>query len=313
MKKLSLIFVFALTGCAIIYGNKSFLYKSADDYRTMTVADVEQIVANGGDLNVKNSLGRYPISMACIYSPSADVITSMIENGAKPYNCSLYDFLLNKNASFVSKQALIQNLLTLGVKPTSLEQEVILNQGLYNPKKFIELLKKYKISPSEYVIKKEILASPLDYKTHIKNYGKDIGKENILVWIISSPSFSKKYRNSKQWYELVDYIKASKARGGIIGMSKSEYVTKYGIPDQEYKINNNTIVLTYVKELRNNVPLSASSYSKSFYFDTMDTVYTQGTTYTSGGYTNVNRWKENVYVDKGIVTGVENQDQVITY
>ena len=251
--------------------------------------------------------------MACMYSPSADVITSMIENGAKPYNCSLYDFLLNKKAHPASKRALIQNLLLLGVKPTSLEQSTILNQGLYPPKKFIELLRKYKISPSEYVIKQEVLASPLDYKAHIKNYGKDVGRENILIWIVSYPSFSKKYRNSKQWYELVDYIKKLKIRGEVIGMTKSEYVTKHGIPDQEYKINNNTIVLTYVKELRNNVPLSASSYSTSSYIDLTDSVYTYGTTYTSGGYTNVNRWKENVYIDKGIVTGIENQNQVITY
>ena len=251
--------------------------------------------------------------MACMYSPSADVITSMIENGAKPYNCSLYDFLLNKKAHPASKRALIQNLLLLGVKPTSLEQSTILNQGLYHPKKFIELLRKYKISPSEYVIKQEVLASPLDYKAHIKNYGKDVGRENILIWIVSYPSFSKKYRNSKQWYELVDYIKKLKIRGEVIGMTKSEYVTKHGIPDQEYKINNNTIVLTYVKELRNNVPLSASSYSTSSYIDLTDSVYTYGTTYTSGGYTNVNRWKENVYIDKGIVTGIENQNQVITY
>ena len=315
MKKLSLIFIFALTGCAIIYGNRSFLYKSADDYRNMTVADVDKIVSNGGDLSAVNSSGYRPISMACKSGANVDVIKQMIQNGANSYDCSLYDFFIYTTKNPYDRSVILKNvedLINAGVEPTVLAEETILESMFFNPETVISLFKKYDVYPSQTYIKKLIINSPANYKRYLNLYKKQINERLVIEWILSSP-YQKSLRGLSEWYEIVDKAKKYKIRNGVIGMTKEEYIMGHGIPDQEYKINKNTTVLTYIKELRKNVPLSARSYSTSSYFDLTDTVYTHGSTYTSGGYTNVNRWKENVYIDKGIITGIENQDQVITY
>ena len=322
MKKLSIILIFALTGCAILYANRSFLYKSEQDWKHMRLEDVKKIMYNGGNINEKNTYGYTPLCMACRYNLHLNMIKFMIENGANPSECNLDEYIMNastnNNYSLVIKGTSI--LLKLGVPASTYAEETLLKKFPLKQKETVNFFKEYNTYPSKTFLRDAITMNPMKYKELQNLYNVKATDKEIALWRIKSPTMQEK-RNTKDWYNLVEQVKKLGIVDGNIGISKSNYITKYGVPDKEYKVNSETTILVYTQENRINIPISAhtttSSYGTSRYNEFLDNIQTDsyGHSHTTvrGGYMKVNQQQHNVYIDKGIVTGFKAKDKIVTH
>jgi len=322
MKKLSLLFVFILTSCAFIYGHRSFSYKFADDWNDMTLEDVKKIVENGGDIHERNRYGYTPLKMACRYNLHLDIVKFMIDNGASPTECDFSEYVRNISLRNNFKLAIKGSsvLLSMGVPASSYAEEIMLNTFPEEQETIVETFKKYNVYPSKDFLRNAIIKHPMKYKELQKIYNVTATDKEIALWRIKSP-FMQEKRNTKDWYTLVEQVKNLGIIDGNIGISKSSYITKHGVPDKEYKVNNETTILVYIQESRVNIPVSAhtSSYSygtanyNQFFDNIQENTYGDSYTRIHGGYMKINQWQQSVYIDKGIVTGVTVKDKIVTH
>lgn len=138
----------------------------------MTVADVDKIVSNGGDLSAVNSSGYRPISMACKSGTNVDVIKQMIQNGANSYDCSLYDFFIYTTKNPYDRSVILKNiedLINAGVEPTVLAEETILESMFFNPETVISLFKKYDGYPCYRLYRLAVSATGFDCEQKVPN------------------------------------------------------------------------------------------------------------------------------------------------
>lgn len=322
MKRYILLSFAFITSCALIYANSSFIYKTNKDWSMMTLENVQTIIKNGGNVKERNADGYTPLTLICRYNVHVEIVKFLIENGANPKECHLDEYIKNisrkKNFNIVFKGTSL--LLSLGVAPTSFAEDKMLSIYSDNQKEILKLFEKYKTYPSKEFVRNMILINPLEYKDILKKYNVSIPAEEVVLWRLKSKAMQEK-RNKKEWYKLVDEAKKLGVKEGYLGMSKAEYIAEFGIPDREYKLNADTIILVYIQEERRNIPVSSqtiySSSGSADYNQYLNTVQSSSfgvsRTQVKGGYMSVNQWQNSVYIDRGIVTGIKRKDKITTY
>ena len=317
MKQLFLILLCGifLTSCAPYYTRLN--------WSNLSLEEAKKVIDNGpklGSVEDQSDIGS-TLKVACNTGANTDIIKYLVSNGSDPTQCYLTAYYCRRHDSGDNIDNLLDLTRFLLEKDAPLYNEHITTlTHLYqqDTKKINQFL--FRLKPE--VVKSRILGkisnSPQKVDQIIKESGIQLTRGEIALAKLESSAMQDK-RNSKEWYELIDQIKKDHAQKGIIGMSKTDYITKFGIPDSEYKINDNTIVLIYRKENRRNVPLTSSAHSFNNtnyyrnYFGNVNAYGSENTVITtSGGYVDIEQWQDEIYVDKGIVTGKNQKSKVTT-
>lgn len=332
----------------MIYRNSSFKYKTIEDWEKMTKEDILLLLANGADINEYNETksNKYinypPLAMASIYSDDIEVILAILE--ANPTEKTFYwsPFIYSYRKKYIhnleltgesySSKRFLDNLLNdilkiykKGVRVNSSEVENILNNyapGEYHNYVITFCRKNLGEAINEDYVLSKVSRNPLQEEKILKMYQINIPREKILLTKLQSLHMNE-IRNSNEWYKMIDEIKKLKVKSGILGMTKEEFIMQNGAPDKEYKVNQNTTILTYIREERKNIPAFSNTSSISFNNGSFNNGLWNGVSWTnmgmgnsitttSGGYVKTDRWEDMVFIDKGIVTGVSRRDIIST-
>jgi hypothetical protein len=298
----------------------------------MTVSGVQEILNSGIDMDkLEENYGECLLNMACFNNTDIDVIEKLMSVGHDSNHCQLYAYYENKSGNLQFLLNDTSKLIKKDYIPTTQDFETLIELYPKEEKKIKNFFFKYIEKDLRGYALSEISEYPEKSEEITKKYDIKIPYKTILLTKLQSPKMQEK-RNSKEWYALVEEIKKNNIKDGILGMRKEDFIVKYGVPDQEYKINNDTLLLIYKNERRNNIPAISSTYSfndtsnyytgSSYYNAFDDTIhhsgkmnaYGSGTSITtlSGGYMDVERWEDVIYIDKNIVTGKSQRETVTT-
>ena len=316
-----------LTSCA----SYKLRHMTDDDWKNMTVPEIQDILHSGIDMDdLEEDYGECVLNQACFNTTDINVLETIINAGHNPTHCDLYAYYENNTGSLQELLDDTSRLIKKGYTPTTQDYDALLEKYPQEQKKIKKFFDSYMKDYYQGYALSEISENPMHANEILKKYEVQIPYKTILLTKLQSPVMQEK-RNSKEWYALIDEIKKNNIKDGILGMSKEDFVVKYGVPDKEYKINNNTTVLIYRNASRKNIPAVSSTYSfgttsnyyngKSYWNNFDNSVHHYGTTNgfnsggsvtrTAGGYMDIEEWEDLVYVDKGIVTG-KNQKQKVT-
>ena len=312
--------IILLSSCSIIYGKSSFVYKSPNDWRNMTVEEAQLIINNGGNIKSANKQGQTPLAQVCKYSTHLSMIKFLIEKGANPNDCNLSQYVANsaKQNDFNQTKLNLEHLINLGIKPNSDAIDEMLYKYPNNHKEIVKFFAKYKVKASKEFVHYMIQKKPLEYKKILSLYNVKVSNRELALWRVNSIEMQKQRWNN-HWYSLVDELKRLNIKSGEIGMSEAEYHLTYGIPDKEYKINNSSKIVLYTQEYKQNIPIQARSH---FYFITRSNYISVFNSDDTTSYNpnskivdddiHIDEAEIIVYFDKGIVTGSAKRDRAMS-
>ncbi len=305
--------------------------KTDEDWSNMTVSGVQEILNSGIDMDkLEEEYGECLLNLACFNNTDINVIEELMNSGHTPNHCQLYAYYKNKTGDLQILLNDTSKLIKKGYTPTTQDFDTLIELYPKEKKAIKKFFFKYIEQDLQGYALGEISEHPEKSEEIIKRYGVRIPYKTILLTKLQSPVMQEK-RNSKEWYALVEEIKKNNVKDGILGMKKEDFIVKYGVPDKEYKINADTLLLIYRNERRNNIPAISSTYSFNntsnyywiSYYNTFDnTVQHSGKmngygsrnsfTTVSGGYMDIEQWEDVIYIDKNIVTGKSQRETVTT-